>query len=100
MPIRHRSQGRPKGSKNKAKDTTGSFVEPVSRDNNFAEPVLRDKYDDKWTNFDDQFVAAITDEADISMAFMTSKEQADMELSFKLCRESIITTPGRPFEAS
>jgi hypothetical protein len=31
---------------------------------------------------------------------MTSKEQADMELSKKLCQEGIITTPGKPFEES
>jgi hypothetical protein len=31
---------------------------------------------------------------------MTSKEQADMELSKKLYQEGIITTPGKPFEES
>jgi hypothetical protein len=34
------------------------------------------------------------------MAFMTSKEQADMELALKLRKEGIITAPGAPFEAS
>jgi hypothetical protein len=31
---------------------------------------------------------------------MTSKEQANMELSMKLQQEGIITTPGKPFEKS
>jgi hypothetical protein len=31
---------------------------------------------------------------------MTSKKQANMELSMKLQQEGIITTPGKPFEKS
>jgi hypothetical protein len=34
------------------------------------------------------------------MAFMTNKEQTDMELSVKLKEEGTITTPGLPFEQS
>jgi hypothetical protein len=34
------------------------------------------------------------------MAFMTSKEQANMELSMKLQQEGIIITPRKPFEES
>jgi hypothetical protein len=34
------------------------------------------------------------------MAFITSKEQADIELSIKLQQEGIITTPGKPFKES
>jgi hypothetical protein len=34
------------------------------------------------------------------MAFMTNKEQADMELSIKLREEGTITTPRLPFEQS
>jgi hypothetical protein len=34
------------------------------------------------------------------MAFIISKEQADMELSMKLQQEGIIITPGKPFKES
>jgi len=34
------------------------------------------------------------------MAFMTSKEQANMALALKLQKEGKITTPKAPFEAS
>jgi hypothetical protein len=34
------------------------------------------------------------------MTFMTRKEQADMELSLKLRKDGVITTPGGPFEKS
>jgi hypothetical protein len=34
------------------------------------------------------------------MAFMTNKEQADMELLIKLREEGTITTPGLSFEQS
>jgi hypothetical protein len=35
-----------------------------------------------------------------SMAFMTSKEQVDIELSIKLQQEGVITTLGKPFKKS
>ena len=52
------------------------------------------------TDFDEQFITAIREETEILMAFMTWKEQDDMELSTKLRKEGIITTPGNPFEES
>jgi hypothetical protein len=52
------------------------------------------------TDFDEQFVTAIGEETEISIAFITQKEQDDMELSIKLRKEGIITTPGNPFEES
>lgn len=48
----------------------------------------------------DQFINAILDEQDVSMALMTNKERADMELSIKLRNEGVITTPGLPFDQS
>jgi len=34
------------------------------------------------------------------MAFITNKEEANKELSLKLCKEGLITTPSALFEAS
>ena len=34
------------------------------------------------------------------MTFMTHKKQADIELSLKLQKDCVITTPGGPFEKS
>ena len=34
------------------------------------------------------------------MAFITSKKEANKELSLKLYEEGLITTPGIPFKAS
>ena len=53
-------------------------------------------------NFDQAFLTSI-EEIDTQMtlmAFITSKEQADMALALKLRKEGKITTPGAPFEAS
>jgi hypothetical protein len=49
---------------------------------------------------DNQFISAVQEGQEICMAFMTNKEQADMELSIKLREEGTITTPGLPFEQS
>ena len=51
-------------------------------------------------DFDDQFVTAIGAECDLSMIFMTSKEQADQDLALQLRKEGRITTAGQPPEAS
>jgi hypothetical protein len=83
-----RGRGRPPGSRNKPKPTTNP------RQGN------RHHVTEDITDFNDQFVTAIVEELETSMAFMTSKEQADMELSLKLRKEGKITTPGAPFEAS
>jgi hypothetical protein len=37
---------------------------------------------------------------DITIAFITHKEQADKELLIKLQKEGAITTPGLPYEQS
>ena len=47
------------------------------------------------TDIDEQF---ITD--GIPMTFITRKEQADAELSLKLRKDGVITTPGGLFEES
>ncbi|KAF7122850.1 hypothetical protein CNMCM5793_000960 [Aspergillus hiratsukae] len=52
------------------------------------------------TDLEDQFLNAIQEGKEVSMALMTNKEQADMELSIKLRNEGVITTPGLPFEQS
>jgi hypothetical protein len=49
---------------------------------------------------DDQFISAVQEGQEICMAFMTNKEQADMELLIKLREEGTITTPGLSFEQS
>jgi hypothetical protein len=36
----------------------------------------------------------------ITMAFLTHKEQGDWDLSLKLRKEGVITTPGALFKAS
>jgi hypothetical protein len=51
-------------------------------------------------DFEEQFMTVISEGTKTSMAFMTSKEQADMELSIKLQQEGVITTLGKPFEKS
>jgi hypothetical protein len=51
------------------------------------------------TEHDDQFIAAI-EEDNVSMAFMTCKEQADIELAIKLRKDGVITTLGDLFKRS
>jgi hypothetical protein len=51
-------------------------------------------------DFEEQFITIINEETETSIAFITSKEQADMELSKKLYQKGIITTPRKPFEES
>jgi hypothetical protein len=82
--IVRRGRGRPRGSRN------------VQRAEN---QEVRRSGRHLTTDFDDQFIAAM-EEDEISMTFMTHKEQADMELSLKLRKDGVITTPGGPFEKS
>ena len=51
-------------------------------------------------DFEEQFITVISEGVETSIAFMTSKEQADRELLIKLRQEGIITTLGKPFEES
>jgi hypothetical protein len=51
-------------------------------------------------DFEDQFINAIKKEQEISIVFITTKEQADIQLSAKLRQEGVITTPGLLFEQS
>jgi hypothetical protein len=48
---------------------------------------------------DNQFIVAI-EEDNVLMAFMTCKEQANIELAIKLRKDSVITTPGNLFKRS
>jgi hypothetical protein len=48
-------------------------------------------------DFEEQFVAAIEGGVELSMAFITAKEKADLELAKQLRKEGRITTPGAPF---
>jgi hypothetical protein len=47
---------------------------------------------------DDQFISAIQEGQEICMAFITNKEQADIELLIKLREEGTITTSGLLFK--
>ena len=85
--IQRRGRGRPPGSKNKPKKQA-----TIRRSNR------RNAADHQ--DLEDQFINAIQEGRDVSMALMTSKERADMELSIKLRNEGVITTPGLPFEQS
>jgi len=71
-PQPRRGRGRPKGSRNRQ----------------------------HLVDFEEQFVAAIENGVELSMAFMTAKEKADFELAKQLRKEGRITTPGAPFQAS
>jgi hypothetical protein len=51
------------------------------------------------TEHDDQFIAAI-EEDNVSIAFITRKEQADIELAIKLRKDSVITILGDLFKRS
>ena len=51
-------------------------------------------------DIDDQFISAIRQEINLNEVFITRKEEADLRLSLKLRRKGIITTLGRPFQAS
>jgi hypothetical protein len=84
--VQRRGRGRPPGSRNKPKPAaTRRSVRQHTAD-------LQD--------LDDQFANAVQEGQEIFMAFMTNKEQADMELSAKLRKDGTITTPGLPFEQS
>ncbi|KAI9035080.1 uncharacterized protein KD926_004645 [Aspergillus affinis] len=85
--IQRRGRGRSPGSKNKPKPQV------TIRRNNRRKAA-------NYQDIEDQFINAIQEGQDISMALITSKERADMELSIKLRNEGIITTPGSPFEQS
>ncbi|KAF7174588.1 hypothetical protein CNMCM6106_009330 [Aspergillus hiratsukae] len=85
--IQQRGRGRPPGSKNKPKQQA-----TVRRSNRQKAANHQD--------LEDQFINAIQEGKEVSMALMTNKERADMELSVKLRNEGVITTPGLPFEQS
>ncbi|KAI1006736.1 hypothetical protein K3495_g1488 [Podosphaera aphanis] len=51
-------------------------------------------------DLDDQFIAALETNVASSMAFLSSKEKHDCQLSIKLRQEGVITTPGAPFGQS
>ncbi|HEY2455482.1 MAG TPA: hypothetical protein VGI71_23255 [Scandinavium sp.] len=86
QPIARRGRGRPKGSKNKSK-THVRFAEDIN-----------DTIEDE--DFDDYFITALNDGIELTMTFMSSKEESDRLLALKLRQEKKITTPGEPFELS
>jgi hypothetical protein len=79
-----RGRGRPKGSRN--------IRRPENNELRRSERHITAKHND-------QFITAM-EEDNVSMTFLTRKEQADMELSVKLRKDGVITTPGGPFERS
>jgi hypothetical protein len=85
QPIVRRGPGRPKGSKNKPKIV------------HFAEDENETTED---RDFDDCFITALNDRTELTMTFMSSKEESDQQLALKLRQEKKITTPGEPFELS
>jgi hypothetical protein len=48
----------------------------------------------------EHFLTSIQEEQQISMAFITRKEESDLELAKDLRRKGVITTPGQPFQES
>jgi hypothetical protein len=82
--VVQRRPGRPRGSRNKVQ---AEIQEP------------RRSGRQRTAKHNDQF-GTTTEEGNTLMAFMTRKEQADMELSLRLQEKGVITTPGRPFERS
>jgi hypothetical protein len=86
QPIARRGRGRPKGSKNKSKIHV-----------RFAEDI-NDTIEDE--DFDDYFITALNDGTELTITFMSSKEESDRLLALKLRQEKKITTPGEPFELS
>jgi hypothetical protein len=91
QPVIRRGRGRPPGALNRVVPQA-----PTRRSG--RERRVRDL--DLEDDFDRQFVSAVLESKQLSMVFMTHKEQADYELSLKLRKEGRITTPGAPFEAS
>jgi hypothetical protein len=77
-------QGQPKGSRN------------VRRTENNK---LRRSERHLTAMYDNQFITAI-EEDNVSIAFITCKEQADIELAIKLRKDGVITTLGDLFERS
>jgi hypothetical protein len=79
-----RERGRPKGSRNRQRTENNK---------------LRRSERHLITEHNDQFIVAIKED-NVSIAFMTRKEQADIELAIKLRKNGVITTPGDLFERS
>jgi hypothetical protein len=81
--TRH-GQGQPKGSRN--------IRRPKNNKLRRSERYITAKHNN-------QFITAM-EEDNVSMTFLTRKEQADIELSVKLRKDGVITTPGGLFERS
>jgi hypothetical protein len=79
-----REQGRPKRSRNRRRTESNE---------------LRRSERHLVTEYNDQFIVAI-EEDNVWIAFMTRKEQADIELAIKLWKDGVITTPGDLFKRS
>jgi hypothetical protein len=85
-PVNVQRRGRPPGSRNKPKPK--------------ATRQSARQHAANLQDIDDQFISAVQEGQEICIAFITNKEQADIELSVKLRKEGTITTPGLPFEQS
>jgi hypothetical protein len=85
-PVNIQRRGRPPGSRNKPQPA-------ATRRSARQHPA-------NLQDIDNQFISAVQEGEEICMAFMTNKEQADIELSVKLRKEGTITTPGLLFEQS
>jgi hypothetical protein len=81
--TRH-GRGRPKGSRN--------IRRPENNELRRSERHITAKHND-------QFITAM-EEDNVSMTFLTRKEQADIELSVKLRKDGVITTLGGLFKRS
>jgi hypothetical protein len=79
-----RERGRPKESRNRQRTENNK---------------LRRSEQHLITEHNDQFITAI-EEDNVSMAFMTCKEQANIELAIKLQKNGVITTPEDLFKRS
>jgi hypothetical protein len=79
-----RERGQPKGSRNRQRTENNKLCR--------SERHL-------ITEYNNQFIAAIKED-NVSIAFMTHKEQADMELAIKLRKDGVITTSEDLFKRS
>jgi hypothetical protein len=72
--VQHRNQGRPSVSRNKP--------QPAATRRSAWQHVVN------LQDIDDQFINAVQEGQEISMAFITNKEQANIELSVKLGKKA------------
>jgi hypothetical protein len=84
--VQRRNRGRPPGSRNQPR--------PVATRQSARQHAAN------LQDINNQFISVIQEGQEICMAFITNKEQADMELSIKLREEGTIMTPRLLFKQS